>query len=212
MPESCRDSIICEIHKCHPGESKSLWRFRRDYWWPGYSNDIKSHIKKCKECIKFLPSQQIEPIINQNVATHPMEIIDLDLWQSDGMSFLVLVDQFSGFPMVQKLPSISSSAVIHAIAWYFNLLGNPRVLMQDQGKQLTSQEFKDFAKKRGIKVIYSSAYNPAANGLAESAVKNVKKLFQQCGSDWRKFDDCLQHWRDTPNKCGYSPGDIFFAR
>ena len=212
VPESCRDSIICEIHKCHPGESKSLWRFRRDYWWPGYSDDIKSHIRKCKECIKFLPSQQIEPIINQNVATHPMEIIGLDLWQSDGMSFLVLVDQFSGFPMVQKLPSISSSAVIHAIAWYFNLLGNPRVLMNDQGKQLTSQEFKDFAKKRGIKVIYSSAYNPAANGLAESAVKNVKKLFQQCGSDWRKFDDSLQHWRDTPNKCGYSPGDIFFAR
>ena len=84
-------------------------------------------------------------------------------------------------------------------------------MMQDQGKQLTSQEFKDFANKRGIKLIYSSAYNPAANGLAESAVKNVKKLFQQCGSDWRKFDDCLQHWGDTPNKCGYSPGDIFFA-
>ena len=29
---------------------------------------------------------------------------------------------------------------------------------------------------------------------------------------WWKFEDGLLHWRDTTNDCGYSPGDIFFAR
>ena len=212
VPEPFRQAIICEIHKSHPGVSKSKWRFRRDYLWPRYSKDIKSHVEKCKECAKFLPSQQILPIINQNVATHPMEIIGLDLWEDSGMRFVSMVDQFSGFPMVQKLPSISSSAVMHAVAFYFNLFGNPRMIIHDQGKQLTSWEFKEFLKNRGIKTIHTSAYNPQANGLAESSVKAVKKLFLQYKSDWRKFDDGLLHWRDTPNDCGYSPGDIFFAR
>ena len=141
-----------------------------------------------------------------------MEIIGLDLWESDGMRFVSMVDQFSGFPMVQKLPFILSSAVMHAVAFYFNLFGNPRMIIHDQGKQLTSWEFKEFLKNRGIKTIHTSAYNPQANGLAESSVKAVKKLFLQYQSDWRKFDDGLLHWRDTPNDCGYSPGDIFFAR
>ena len=123
-----------------------------------------------------------------------------------------MVDQFSGFPMVQKLPSISSSAVIRAIAFYFNLFGNPRLIIQDQGKQLTSEEFKNFLKKRGINTILTSAYNPQANGLAESSVKIVKRLYEQCSGNWKEFDEQLLHWRDTPNDCGYSPGDIFFAR
>ena len=75
------------------------------------------------------------------------------------MNFVTMVDQFSGFPMVQKLPSVSSSAVIRAIAFYFNLFGNPRMIIQDQGKQLTSWEFKEFLKNRGIKTSSSRGYD-----------------------------------------------------
>ena len=212
VPEPARESVICQIHKSHPGINKSQWRFRRDYWWPQYAKDIDLHVKECKECLKFLPSQQRQPLINQNVATHPMEVIGLDLFQSAGHNHLVMVDQFSGFPLVQKLPSISTAAVIRAMAFYFNLFGNPRIVVQDNGTQLTSRDYNAFLEKRGATVIPSSAYFPQANGLAESAVKNVKKLLQQCGDNWEEFDNCLLEWRDTPNQCGYSPGEIFFAR
>ena len=212
VPTTYRKSILCEIHKGHPGTSKSKWRLRRDYWWPGYSADIEAHVKDCKECVKYLPSQQIEPLINQNVATHPMEILGIDLWHSNRKDFLVMVDQFSGFPMVQMLPSISSASVLGAMAFYFNLLGNPRLVISDQGKQLTSKEYENFLKRRGIKKIHSAAYNPQANGLAESGVKAVKTLLEECGNDWKKFDEELLNWRDTPNQCGYAPGHIFFAR
>ena len=42
VPEPFRQAIICEIHKSHPGVSKSKWRFCRDYWWPRYSKDINA--------------------------------------------------------------------------------------------------------------------------------------------------------------------------
>lgn len=212
VPEPARESIICQIHMSHPGISKSQWRLRRDYWWPGYAKDIVNHVKKCEKCIKFLPSQQMQPMINQNVATHPMEIIGLDLFYSNGDYHLVMVDQFSGFPLVQKLTGISTAAVIRSMAFYFNLLGNPRVVIQDNGSQLTSRDYSSFLEKRNIQFITSSAYYPQGNGLAEAAVKNVKTLLEQCGNNWEEFDNRLLHWRDTPNQCGYSPGEIFFAR
>ena len=218
VPEPCRQDIICEIHKSHQGTSKSKWRLRRDFWWPGYSKDIEAHVKKCKACIKFLPSQRSLPVINQNVATYPMEIIGIDLCQSGSRNFLVMVDQFSGFPMVQQLTSIASSTVLQAMSFYFCLFGYPRVIISDQGRQLTSKEYINFLSKRGIKTIHTSAYHPQANGLAEAAVDNVKKLFEKYTEenngklDWDKFNEGLLHWRDTPNECGYSPGDIFFAR
>ena len=62
--------------------------------------------------------QEQLPLINQNFATHPMEIIGLDLFTSVDHQYLVLIDQFSGFPLVQKLPSISTAANIRAIAFY----------------------------------------------------------------------------------------------
>ncbi len=47
-----------------------------------------------------------------------MEIIGLDLFMSADHQYLVFIDQFSGFPLVQKLPSISTASVIRAIAFY----------------------------------------------------------------------------------------------
>ena len=200
VPKPARDSIICQIHKSHPGISKSKWRFRRDYWWPKYAKDIESHVKQCDQCIRYQPSQQTEPIINQNVATHLMEIIGLDLFHSAGYNHLVMVNQFSGFPLVQRLSSISTSSVIRSMAFYFNLLGNPRLVIQDNGSQLSSKDFSTFLKKRGIKPLPSSAYYPQGNGLAEAALKNIKRLLEQCGNNWEEFNNCLLHWRDTPNQ------------
>ena len=72
VPKNARSFIICQIHKSHSGISKSLWRFRRDYWWFNYSRDIEKHVKACSECIKFQPLQRMDPLINQNNATEPM--------------------------------------------------------------------------------------------------------------------------------------------
>ena len=212
VPKSARDFIICQIHKSHCGVSKSLWRARRDYWWLNYDKDIESHVKRCSECVKFLPSQQMEPLINQNKATEPMEIIGLDLAESHNRHYLIMVDMFSGFPFVQRLNNISTSTVKQAMSHIFNLFGNPYLIIQDNGTQLTSRPYQTFLKNRGIECSPGSPYYPQSNGLAEACVKNIKGLLQKCGDNWAEFDDCLLDWRDTPNECGYSPGEIFFAR
>ena len=91
------------------------------------------------------------------------------------------------------------------MAFYFNLFGNPRLIIQDNGTQLTSRDYHTFLAKRGINVVTSSAYYPQGNGLAEAHVKIIKCLLKRCKNNWEDFDRSLLEFHDTPNECGYSP-------
>ena len=141
-----------------------------------------------------------------------MEVVSIDLFQWGSHHHLVIVDQFSGYIYVQRLASITTLAVKRAMGFFFNLFGNPYWVIQDNGTQLVSGEYRKFLEKRGIQCEPGSPYYAQANGLAEAAVKNAKRLMDKCEGDWAKFDDAFAEWRDVPNTCGYTPAEIFLAR
>ena len=197
----------------HCGISKSQWWARRDYWWPGFDEAVANHVKKCEKCIPFLPSQAQQPIIHRNDAAGPMQAIGIHLYQSGGRDYLVVVDQFSGWPFAEHLRSTASSAIVSVLRRLFNTFGNPEKIYMDNGTNLVSREINGFLKKRGIPVPEPGApYYPQANGLAESAVKQVKYLLQKYDSNWDAFEDNLLEWRDTPNDSGSTPNELFIGR
>ena len=212
VPKSQRNEIICELHRPHTGIDYSIRQGRRDYYWPHLEKDITRHVKECQECIKHLPSQPRQPVIHQNKATYPMEVVGMDLFDWEGLHHLVIADQFSGYIYVQRLASMTTTNVKRAMGYFFNLFGNPYWVISDNGRQLTSGEYENFLRKRGSLPIHSSPYYPQSNGLAESAVKISKTLLDQCKGDWQKFDVAFAQWRDVPNACGYTPAEIFLAR
>ena len=212
IPKSERERLVCEIHKPHAGINGSMRLARRDYYWPGMEKDITKHIATCDQCIKHLASQTKQPIIHQNKSTAPMEVVGVDLFEWKGKQHLVIVDQFSGYIYVQRLATITTLAVKRAMGFFFNLFGNPYWIIQDNGRQLVSNEYKKFLEDRGIHCDPRSPYYPQSNGLAESAVKNSKKLLDKCKGDWAQFDAAMAAWRDVPNACGYTPSEIFLAR
>ena len=76
----------------------------------------------------------------------------------------------------------------------FSRWGDPEEIACDGGPQFTARCFMDFAKVHNIKVIYSSAYFPQANGAAEAGVKIAKKHsetkgFVQCTKDPSVYTD-----------------------
>ena len=213
VPENYRQTIVEKLHTSHCGQSKSQWRARRDYWWPGYNKSIEERVRQCPECLRFRASQQIQPIINQNESKAPMEVVGVDLFKVDGEDFIAMVDQFSGFPWAKKMSSTTTSAVIGYLKSVFNSFGNPEQIMCDQGPQFKSTEFGDFLKERGILCTHSTAYHPRSNGLSEACVKNVERLYQKANKNMEKFDESLQAFRDTPaNKNCVSPAEIFLCR
>jgi len=116
------------------------------------------------------------------------------LFQAAGQHFLVLVDHFSGFPFVAHLRSLSSSAIIKVLDnWLFRT------------------EFDLYCSSKNITKETSSPYFAQSNGLAESAVKQTKRLLKKVDFNFQLFRAALLHWRNTPCADGISPSQILFG-
>jgi len=80
--------------------------------------------------------------------------------------------------------------------------GVPRRIIHDNDPQFVSQVFYQFCDKYQIQNVTSTAYNPAANGLAKvfnkTIIKLLKKFISSGKRDWNeKLDECLWVYRTT---------------
>lgn len=91
------------------------------------------------------------------------------------------------------------SFIKHHVIYRF---GVPRTIIHDNGPQFVSHTFHRFCDKNRIQNVSSTAYNPAANGLAEAFNKTIVRLLKKVVSfnkcDWNeKLDECLWAYRTT---------------
>ena len=75
---------------------------------------------------------------------HPWHTLGSDLFYFQRIDFLVVVDYFSKFLIVRKIPSSTSSAIIKELGMIFSEFGNPQIFRSDNGPCYSSQEFKLF--------------------------------------------------------------------
>ena len=77
------------------------------------------------------------------------------------------------------MSSITTAKTIEKLRTLFANHGLPNKIVTDNGPSFTSEEFKFFMEKNGIKHVTSAAYHPSSNGLAERAVQTVKQGLHQ---------------------------------
>ena len=142
-------------------------------------------------------------------ASFPMESASADLFQFGSQHYLVLVDRYSGFPMVNKLRNLSSATVIRNLTELFDNYGWPLSIRTDGGPQFRS-EFKTFCLAHDISHELSSLYHTESNGHAESAVKNVKHLMEKVKPS--AFPSAFAAWKNTRRAHQPSPNELFFRR
>jgi hypothetical protein len=70
------------------------------------------------------------------------------------------------------MSTISSEKIIETLRSVFATHRIPQMIVTDNGSSFTSDEFKTFTRKNGIKHV---TYHPSSNGQAERAVQTVKK-------------------------------------
>lgn len=138
-----------------------------------------------------------------------MESVGADLFEESGRHFLAAVDRYSGWAIVHRLLSLKTSAVTDCLERWFLEFGYPRRIRTDGGPQFRG-EFRRYCDKHGITHEVSSPYNPQANGLAEAAVKSMKRLVQKCRPS--ELAVAVSEWRNSPRADGVSPSDLFLGR
>ena len=121
----------------------------------------------------------------------------MDLFEARGVHYLLMVDRFSGYPWYAQLRSLSTSAITTIIDDWFYEFGRPSVVRTDGGPQFR-QEFVDHCVSLGIKVERSSPYRPQPNGLAEAAVKSVKRLILKHAGSMGRIREAFAAWRAMP--------------
>ena len=212
VPKACQDDILKKLHLAHCGEGKTILRANQHYYWTGLTEKIKKAIEDCPQCRQRKTSQQQQPIVQYNQAESPMQIVGMDLFCSGGKDFLVMVDQFSSFPMAARLPTTNTATVLRILLEWFQMLGFPEKIISDGGPQFRTA-FKQFCETHAIHHDPASAYHPQGNGLAEAAVKRTKGLLGKLGNNWSEFMMALCEYRNTPTEdAGASPAQQFFGR
>jgi len=167
-------------------------------------------IENCSECQRKRDSQQRQPLQQQPLPSVPMHTVGVDLCDAAGATWLVMVDRYSGYTFAQKLRSTSTDAITKVMHAWFAEYGHPMIIKSDNGPQFRGP-FTAFCCSINAVQELSSPYNPASNGLAEAAVKNVKRIIVKCARTNADFPSAHAEFRNTPRADGFSPAQMFFG-
>ncbi|XP_069985567.1 uncharacterized protein [Penaeus vannamei] len=92
-----RDSLSADGELVlHRGVEATKRRARQTVFWPGIDADIKSTVEACQPCQVMQPSQQQEPMQNDDHPTRPFESVSADFFTVAGKPFLVIAVSLAG--------------------------------------------------------------------------------------------------------------------
>ena len=213
IPKRMRAQLKDRIHAGHMGINACLRRARELIYWPGMSSEIRVLCESCGTCATYADKQAPETLFMHDIPDRPWQMVGTDLLSYKDRDYLVTSDYYSGFFELDFLPQTHSSTVITKLKHHFARHGIPDTLVSDGGPQYTSTEFKKFENQWGFDHDFSSPGNSKANGLAESAVKQAKRLLRKCRH--RNEDPYLGllNLRNTPTEgLNCSPNQRLFGR
>ena len=170
------------VHNAHLGVNGCLNRARECLYWPGMSGDIKNFVSTCEVCREYERSQTKETLRSHEIPSRPWQRVAADLFEHGGRTYLVTTDYFSDFFELDHLRSTTSTSVIKKLKAHFSRHGIPEQLVTDNGSQFVSREFVKFAKEWDFEHFTNSPRHSQANGKAESAVKEAKKIIMKCSN------------------------------
>lgn len=176
VPKSLRNRIMDMLHDGHPGISAMQSTARLHLYWPGFDNEIANYVNSCESCQETKPHENYVPLYPWNAPSEPWARIHIDFaGPFENKMWLIIIDAYSRWVEIFKMADITTASTISKLFEVFARLGLPKLIVSDNGPQLTSAEFEDFCGQNGIVHIKTTPYHPKTNGLAERTVRTFKE-------------------------------------
>ena len=102
IPPSLRPHILATLHSAHQGVTSLTARAESTIFWPGITPAIASLRANCGHCNRMAPSQPSAPAYPPVPPTHPFQCICADFFTHKGMHYLVVVDRYSNWPIIER--------------------------------------------------------------------------------------------------------------
>ena len=215
IPTTLRKRVLDGLHSAHQGVFSMILRAQKAFFWPGIKADICKKREACISCMKNAPSNCTLPPHIPTTPQYPFQAICIDYMQYAGHRYGVMVDRFSGWPVVWKATEQTATQWLQSFCKEF---GVPEEISTDGGPEFTSGLMADLLKDYGIKHRVSSAYNPHSNTRAEVAVRDIKRLLRQNvdsdgGLNNSRMVSALLTFKNTPDRdLRMSPSELVFGR
>ena len=197
LPKEMRPEMLQYIHEGHQDKERCLLRARNTAFWPKMTYDVQQLTEKCIICQEYGKSQ---PIIGttQELPPFPWHTLATDMFYWKRIDFLIVVDVFSKYIIVRKLPNSTSAAVCIELSMIVTELGLPHIIRSDNGPCYNSKEFQQFLQCNSITHQTSSPNHPRSNGFVERMVGVAKKLMDKAGKEGKPWISGLFDCRVTP--------------
>ena len=114
------------IHQGHLGIENCKKRTRQSLFWPLMNSEIEDMIMKCPSCLTFRNCQASEPIINHPIPNQAWIKSGIDPFCLYGHYYLLMIDYYSKFIVIETLKNLQSSTVINKCKKIFSQFETPK--------------------------------------------------------------------------------------
>lgn len=186
-------------------------------FWPGITTNIHQLRARCANCNRNAPSQPSAPPYPPVLPEYPFQCIAADYFHYKGQTYLIAVDRYSNWPIIERAKD-GSKGLVDCLRKLFATYGISDELSSDGGPEFTATLTRNFLKSWGVHHRISSVAYPHSNCRAELGVKQAKRIISSStGHNGDLATDQLQRailqYRNNPNpETGISPAECIFGR
>ena len=175
IPSPLRALIQDTLHSAHQGVSCMTSRAEFSVFWPGITPAIANLRARCRSCNERASSQPHGPPLAAQEPVYPFQCICADYFKHKGCNYMVVVNRYSGWLIVQQSRH-GSSGLVKRLREIFVTFGIADELSSDSGPEFTAEEKQQLLSNWGVHHRLSSVALAHSNGRAELGVKTCKRM------------------------------------
>ena len=219
LPKSLRDRAVQIAHEGHQGITKTKSFLRSKVWFPNLAEKVEQSVKGCIACQTLTPKSNMEPFKMSDLPSGPWKDLSADFCGPlpTGEYLFVIIDEYSRYPIVELIRSVSANTVIPVLDKVLSQFGYPQTIKTDNGSPFNSYKFEQYAKNGGFRHRKITPRWPRANSQAESFNKPLMKVIRAAHvskTNWKQeMYQFLRQYRSTPHvSTGFTPYRLMFQR
>ena len=216
IPSNLHKHVLEIAHEGHQGFQKSYALLEQYVWFPMMHKIMKEHVERCIVCKTNSETKVYEPLKMSPLPSGPWEEVCVDFHGpvGNGEYIMVLIDEYSRFPIIKIISTTAGHVVIPALREIFAVFGTPTQVKSDNGPPFQGHKFKEFSGELGFKHRKITPEWPKANAICERFMRPINRVIRNAkatNKNWKiELQTFLMIYRLTPHtSTGIAPSKLF---